>query len=82
MHDEIHNVKEALEALPTQVFQVVAKSSKAKGQQRAHFVFKPVHKINDTLEAQKAQCPGPVRTLVYKYPVSPIFTLFFFNNHN
>ena len=27
---------------------------------------------NDTLEAQKVQCPGPVRTLVYKYPVSPM----------
>ena len=49
---------------------MVAKSSKAKGWQRAHLVFKPVH--NDTLEAKKAQCPGPVRTLVYKYPVSPM----------
>ena len=34
----------SLWSLPTQVFQVVAKSSKAKGWQRAHFVFKPVHK--------------------------------------
>jgi len=64
--------------LPTQVFQVVAKLSKAKGWQRAHFVFKPVQYTNDTLEAQKAQCPGLVRTLLYKYPFSPIFTLFFF----
>jgi len=55
--------------LPTQVFQVIAKSTKAKGLQRAHFVSNQY--TNDT-EAQKAQYPGKVGTLVYKYPVSPM----------
>jgi len=43
--------------LPTQVFQVVAKSSKAKGWQRAHFVFKPVHKWH--IRSPKGTVPWP-----------------------
>jgi len=56
--------------LPTQVFHVVAKSSKAKAGEGL-ILFSSQY-TNDALEAHKVQCPGPMRTLVYKYPVSPM----------
>jgi len=59
-----------IEALPTQVFQVVAKSSRQRAG-KGLILFSNQY-TNYTLEAQKAQCPGPVTTLVYKYPVSPM----------
>jgi len=50
VHNEIHNVQEPREALPSQVFQVVAKSNqRAKGWEKAS--------TKGTLEAQWAQCP-------------------------
>jgi len=56
VHNKIHNIKKLCEALPTQVFEVVAKSSqRAKGWQRAYFVLDQI--TNGTLEAQKAECP-------------------------
>ena len=45
VHNEIHTIRKPCEALASQVFQVVAKTNqRAKGWQRAHFVFRPVHK--------------------------------------
>jgi len=45
VHNEIHNIPKPREALPSQVFQVVAKSNqRAKGWQRAHFASRPDHK--------------------------------------
>ena len=45
VHNEIHTIRKPSEALLGQVFQVVAKSNqRAKGWQRAYFVFRPVHK--------------------------------------
>jgi len=42
VHIEIPNIKKLCEALPTQVFKVVAKSSeRAKSWQRAHIVCRP-----------------------------------------
>jgi len=44
VHNKIHNIKKLCEALPTQVFKVVAKSycsQRAKGWQKAHIVFRP-----------------------------------------
>ena len=43
--NEIHNMKNPMEALPSQVFQVVAKSNqRAKGWQRAYFASRPDHR--------------------------------------
>ena len=43
--NEIHKMKNPSEALPSQVFQVVAKSNqRGKGWQRAHFASRPDHR--------------------------------------
>jgi len=43
VHNEIHNFQKPREALPSQVFQVVAKSNgRAKGWQRAHFASRTI----------------------------------------
>jgi len=60
VYNEIPNIMKLYEALPTQVFKVVVKSSqRAKGWQRAgkgHILFLD-QTTNGTLEAQKAECP-------------------------
>jgi len=65
LHNEIHNIQKPKEVLPSQIFQVVAKSNqKAKGWQRAYFVIRPDHKGN--IRSPKGTVPlgrGLARTL-------------------
>jgi len=63
VHNEIHNIKKLSEALPSQIFQVVAKSNqRAKGQQR-HILFLDQTTRACTLEAQRAQWRSRFSTL-------------------
>ena len=57
VHNEIHNLKKPSEVLPSQVFQVVAKSNqRANSWKRAHFF--PDQTTNGTLEDHRARCPS------------------------
>ena len=62
VHDEIHNVKKPLKPCLLKYFKWLLSHQR----QRAHFANQYT---NDTLEAQRHSA---VRTLVYKYHISPM----------
>jgi len=70
VHDEIHNIKKPVKPCLLKYFKWLLSYQRQRAGQGL-ILFSNQY-TNDTLEAQKAQCPGKVRTLVYKYPVSPM----------
>jgi len=53
-YNEIHNIKKHSEALPSQVFQVVAKSNQRAKAGKGHILFSD-QTTKDTLEARRAE---------------------------
>ena len=70
VHDEIHNIKKPVKPCLLKYFKWLLSHQRQRAG-KGLILFSNQY-TNDTLEAQKAQCPGPVRTPVYKYPVSPM----------